>query len=440
MGTTPDSLCWKDVFQWFRDFVTYRVPQPHLPLSHLLPTSSTFDPRTPGLNMMRPIEELSILRNIVNQLDTATFGDPGVLIQPVLLVQPPRSRPPLKRDIERRIASAEVLHEGLNHGIQALTKLRDKWQAHKIALLAMLSPICSLPPEIVGEIFRHTVSQNWKHLGSIMLVSKQWHELATSHRGLWSHLRVSRHQIPILHRPLSYSKDYPLHLDIEHSDINPSLVSEGVFPASLAIQERLESATLTYDAELRQNLLTSIMHSTNVGYPKLRRLGVTNPLSTRHDGILNINYPTPRLEDLALKGVMARFFPSNRPRGVTRLLVSSVACSIRDLAGLLNISPHLKSIHFSSLKLSGIRHSPPPAIPALLSSLRTLTITQSELSNLAAVLQRFQAPNLESMTLDFENVIRPENADHISALRSFVSVFFSLRLIVSVDWYSGSLP
>ncbi|KAJ6451607.1 hypothetical protein C8R45DRAFT_1124652 [Mycena sanguinolenta] len=104
-----------------------------------------------------------------------------------------RTKHLLKADVERIIEESELNLTSLDSQIDALTELRDSQRADVLALRYIISPIRTLPIELLAKIFDLAIEDptHIKDVYRISQISSYWRRVAHSTPHLWSRpLRV----------------------------------------------------------------------------------------------------------------------------------------------------------------------------------------------------------------------------------------------------------
>ncbi|KAF7357479.1 F-box domain-containing protein [Mycena sanguinolenta] len=112
----------------------------------------------------------------------------GASIRAAVVEQKERTRHCSKAEIERFIEESESKIISLESQICALQELRDHQRACVLALKHILSPIHSLPVELLAEIFHFTLrdNPNIKDMCRVSHVCSDWRQLAHSTPRLWT--------------------------------------------------------------------------------------------------------------------------------------------------------------------------------------------------------------------------------------------------------------
>ncbi|KAF7357588.1 F-box domain-containing protein [Mycena sanguinolenta] len=109
-------------------------------------------------------------------------------VRAAVLEQTERTRQCSKVDIQRFIEESELNIISLDSQINALIDLRDSKRASVLALRYIISPIRTLPVELLAEIFDLTV-ENYTHIDDahrISQVCSHWRQVAHSTPRLWT--------------------------------------------------------------------------------------------------------------------------------------------------------------------------------------------------------------------------------------------------------------
>ncbi|KAJ6466413.1 hypothetical protein C8R45DRAFT_1021634 [Mycena sanguinolenta] len=93
-----------------------------------------------------------------------------------------------KTDIERLVEESNMKIESIESQIAALVKLRDRERAVVATLKSLLSPICTMPPELLAEIFERTIGDDThvKDAFRISQVCSDWRHVAHRTPQLWT--------------------------------------------------------------------------------------------------------------------------------------------------------------------------------------------------------------------------------------------------------------
>ncbi|KAF7357613.1 hypothetical protein MSAN_01357700 [Mycena sanguinolenta] len=109
-------------------------------------------------------------------------------VRAAVLEQTERTRRCSKADIERFITESELRIISLDSQIDALIELRDSQRACVLALRYIISPIRTLPVELLVEIFDLAI-QDYTHIEDVHLISQvcsYWRSVAQSTPRLWT--------------------------------------------------------------------------------------------------------------------------------------------------------------------------------------------------------------------------------------------------------------
>ncbi|KAJ7268120.1 hypothetical protein B0H12DRAFT_94494 [Mycena haematopus] len=96
----------------------------------------------------------------------ATFS-----MRAIVLEQKERTRKCSKADVERFIEESELGITSLESQISALVELRDRDRACVAALRHLISPIHTLPVELLAQIFEATL-RNYMHMKDAFRISQ----------------------------------------------------------------------------------------------------------------------------------------------------------------------------------------------------------------------------------------------------------------------------
>ncbi|KAJ7264905.1 hypothetical protein B0H12DRAFT_1217100 [Mycena haematopus] len=115
----------------------------------------------------------------------------------ILLEQKERISKSSKTDVERFIEESELKITSLESQISALVELRDRERACVDALRNLISPIHTLPVELLAEIFELAIGEDDEAVFRISQVCSDWRQVAHSTPRLWAtdtvvYLRPSR--------------------------------------------------------------------------------------------------------------------------------------------------------------------------------------------------------------------------------------------------------
>ncbi|KAJ6466257.1 hypothetical protein C8R45DRAFT_1219376 [Mycena sanguinolenta] len=122
----------------------------------------------------------------------------GASIRAAVLEQMERTRQCSKAEIERFIKESELEVISLQSQISALTEFRDSQHASVLALKYIVSPIRSLPVELLVEILEYAIEDKnedetrflLKIVYCITHVCSDWRQIAHRTPSLWTRLRV----------------------------------------------------------------------------------------------------------------------------------------------------------------------------------------------------------------------------------------------------------
>ncbi|KAJ6502005.1 hypothetical protein C8R45DRAFT_975067 [Mycena sanguinolenta] len=108
----------------------------------------------------------------------------------LVLEQRERTRKSSKADIDRFIEESESKIVSLESQISALVQLRDRERACVAALRHLISPIHTLPVELLAEIFDFAIrDDDYRHVRDVLRISQvcsHWRQIAHSTPRLWS--------------------------------------------------------------------------------------------------------------------------------------------------------------------------------------------------------------------------------------------------------------
>ncbi|KAJ6466434.1 hypothetical protein C8R45DRAFT_1173086 [Mycena sanguinolenta] len=182
-----------------------------------------------------------------------------------------------KADMVRRVEESDMKIKSLEKQLAALMELRDHERALSAALKYLLSPIYTLPAELLAEIFKHAVDEE-THLVDVFRVSQvclDWREVAHNTPRLWTGV------LPI-----------PIALVLRSTDIRDGLLEEVMKTAS-----RWRSLELDF----RDHRLPLICRLAQCRLDRLEELDLGQNLSVeRLGGVVPSFLAVPRLRKLRM--------------------------------------------------------------------------------------------------------------------------------------------
>ncbi|KAF8208427.1 hypothetical protein K438DRAFT_1812210 [Mycena galopus ATCC 62051] len=109
-------------------------------------------------------------------------------VRAVLIEQIEQTRHSSKADIERLIGESELKITALESQISSLVDLRNRESAYFSSLKYILSPICTLPVELLTEIFKLTIHEDTdlEDAFRVSQVCSDWRQLAHNTPRLWT--------------------------------------------------------------------------------------------------------------------------------------------------------------------------------------------------------------------------------------------------------------
>ncbi|KAF7335329.1 hypothetical protein MSAN_02343700 [Mycena sanguinolenta] len=128
---------------------------------------------------------------LLRERDTSTTHQNNCTLfsmRAVVLEQRERTRKSSKADIERFIEESESKITSLDSQINALVNLRDRERTYVAALRYLISPIHTLPVELLARIFELAI-RDYMHVWDVFRISQvcsDWREVAHSTPRLWT--------------------------------------------------------------------------------------------------------------------------------------------------------------------------------------------------------------------------------------------------------------
>ncbi|KAJ6466248.1 hypothetical protein C8R45DRAFT_483885 [Mycena sanguinolenta] len=322
----------------------------------------------------------------------------GVSVRAIVAEQTERTRQNSKADIERFIRGSEEKIASLESQISTLVELRDRERAYVDALRHIVSPIRTLPIELLVEIFRLAIEDD-THIEDAHRISQicsDWRVIAHSSPPLWARpIRINldnrngREELCAagLETWLARSAPLPLPVSLEIYGENPS---QRILGTVLSIAHRVQS--------LRCDNFSGSIFS-----PLARcRLDSLEELSLEITG----SFPTPPVFTMVPR---LRKFSMNLLSTRTQVIVPwaqltdiTLDCDSPDV--ILDILAQCTRLMQVSICTSGWFSSTSSRLtrhPFALSQLHTLSLDVGYPQHVAHFLDPLSAPALRSLQLRF---------------------------------------
>ncbi|KAF7346024.1 F-box domain-containing protein [Mycena sanguinolenta] len=211
-----------------------------------------------------------------------------------------------KVELERRVEESEMKIKSLEKQLAALMELRDRERALVATLKSLLSPIRTMPPELLAEIFEHAIGDD-THIKDVFRMSQvcsEWRQVAQRTPRLWT----GRISVTLDNKGDQWEQAYidgwktwlsrsaalpiPITLTLESADIHHDLLEEVLKTASRWRSLRLDFPDhgLTLVRQLAQSGLDSLEEI------DLGRTSFIEPL----DGVIPSCTTAPRLRKLGM--------------------------------------------------------------------------------------------------------------------------------------------
>lgn len=339
------------------------------------------------------------LSELASQLETLSASrplDPVALATPPLRIQPPRARPHVLQYIKAHSESITPTLIALDELQLQLDAIRRETLLQLAQHINALSPISSLPPELIREIFGFSISSPDEKLAlTLAQVCQRWRAIALQQRGLWCTVEA----------------EWSLQLQAIFMDRSGSspidfVVGTAVFPFQFTPTwiPRIEHLTVYDSSPISPWRLPDITPD-NQGFPALENLYIVGMDILSTLGVAQT--PMPRLRALWLSTRAVIDIGTANGANLTFLSLdlgnASFRCSTpkhgRRIKSLLDCCPRLQQLliydwyncESSEIEETGV---------VLLDHLDHLTLSDFHDIAAAATLRMIKAPNLSKLLLE----------------------------------------
>ncbi|KAJ6451602.1 hypothetical protein C8R45DRAFT_1041777 [Mycena sanguinolenta] len=321
----------------------------------------------------------------------------GSSVRVALLEQTERTRQCSKAEIERIIEEYETEIVSLQSQIDALTESRDSRRARVLALKYIMSPIRSLPVELLAEIFDLAIADEThvEDAHRISQICSDWRRVAHSTPRLWTRpLKVKLAKKGDLGDNLKawLARSGPMTVHISlisgHKGINPGILEE-----VMKVVPRLGSLNLSSNS--KQSWLQLVRQLAQRQLGRLEKLQLTSWMDP------TLAFTTvPRLRKLTLIGL--EDVPSQNLVPWAQITDLTLSDNSHDNNfGILALCPNLV---MASITTYGWRDRPQiQPNPLILNHLHTLTLHLlfiAQPRHITPIFDRLSTPLLQSLRVD----------------------------------------
>lgn len=372
------------------------------------------------------------------------------------------NHPPSTLERERSRALADGIHISLIHiddeisrirdTLSALQSRQDALQKYHVQHVAVLSPMRTLPPEILGEIFIASLPKEWKHNPDLLQtrgspfrkavllpgrICQYWRNVALATPGLWSAISVDlrkRFDAQLMKSWLRRSAQLPIMIKME------GMLSASDFRSKEAADMLCAHSHHCRELDLQAPLSAGMRRISECQYPMLRTLD----LSLHGDDISwDLSTSAPQLRIVSVTRLVNVHSSNQHWNRIPSLPWFQLTHLSLMLTNTTNAADQSMTVLREARQLVSLRSSfrdselTLPCQPVVHENLRTLSTSWSSYTGL---LHHLILPALNVLTLDWSGSSWPHDALLSFSPRSQCSLLsFSLNIGVGTGLASENL-